>query len=171
MKLYEVNNRITELLMTLEPDPETGEVTGDVDSVIAELNSLEMQRSSILEYLAKIVLDTRASVNALKEEERRLHERRQVLERRDERLMEILDRECAGQKTDCGVATVSYRKTTSVDVLDSAKAIRWLKRNKLTDCFRIPEPEVSKSNVKKLLQAGSKVPGITLKENMSCSLR
>lgn len=85
--------------------------------------------------------------------------------------MQILDRECDGQKTDCGVATVSYRKTTRVDVSDAAKAVRWLKRNKYTDCFRIPEPEVSKINVKRLLQDGVTVPGVLLTQDMSCSLR
>ena len=91
MKLYEINNSISELLSQLEPDPETGEVAGDIDSVVEQLNALEMQKSSVLEYLAKVVLDTRAGVTALKDEEKRLKERRQALERKDERLMAILD--------------------------------------------------------------------------------
>jgi len=171
MKLYEINGRIEELLLSLEPDPETGEVTGDVDSVVSELGNLEMQKSSILEYLAKIVLDTRAGVTALKDEEKRLHERRQRLERREERVMDILDRECAGEKTDCGVATIYYRKTSRVDISNAKKALNWLKRNGHKDCYRIPEPEISKSSVKKLLQAGTTVPGIEIAQDMSCSLR
>jgi hypothetical protein len=85
--------------------------------------------------------------------------------------MGILDRECAGEKTDCGVATVSYRKTTRVEVADSEKAVRWLKRTKHLDCFRVPAPEVAKAEVKKLLAAGEKVPGTTLVQDVSCSLR
>ena len=150
MKLYEVNAAIQELLLMLEPDPE---------------------RSAILEYLAKVVLDTRAGVDALKNEERRLKERRQALERKDERLMQILDRECAGQKTDCGVATICYRKTTRVEVSDNQSAITWLKENGYDSCYKQPAPEVSKSEVKKLLQAGTDVPGIALIQDLSCSLR
>lgn len=170
MKLYEVNAAIQELLLMLEPDPETGEVAA-TDDIIEQLNHLEMERSAILEYLAKVVLDTRAGVDALKNEERRLKERRQALERKDERLMQILDRECAGQKTDCGVATICYRKTTRVEVSDNQTAITWLKENGYDSCYKQPAPEVSKSEVKKLLQAGTDVPGIALIQDLSCSLR
>lgn len=170
MKLYEVNAAIQELLLMLEPDPETGEVAA-TDDIIEQLGHLEMERSAILEYLAKVVLDTRAGVDALKNEERRLKERRQALERKDERLMQILDRECAGQKTDCGVATICYRKTTRVEVSDDQTAITWLKENGYDSCYKQPAPEVSKSEVKKLLQAGTDVPGIALIQDLSCSLR
>ena len=171
LKLYEVNEAIQSLLMQLEPDPETGEICMDDDTILAELKGLQMERSRILEYLAKLTLNTRAEAAALKEEENRLRARRTSLERRDERLMGILDRECAGEKMDCGVATVCYRKTSHVDVTDSEKAVRWLKRNKHLDCFRIPAPEVAKAEVKKLLKAGEKVPGTTLVQDVSCSLK
>ena len=52
MKLYEVNAAIQELLLMLEPDPETGEVAA-TDDIIEQLGHLEMERSAILEYLAK----------------------------------------------------------------------------------------------------------------------
>jgi hypothetical protein len=58
--------------------------------------------------------------------------------------MKVLDRECAGEKTDLEMATFSYRKTSHLDVEDSEKAVRWLKRNKFKDCFHIPAPEVAK---------------------------
>lgn len=170
MKLYEVNAAIQELLLMLEPDPETGEVAA-TDDIIEQLGHLEMERSAILEYLAKVVLDTRAGVDALKNEEKRLKERRQALERKDERLMQILDRECAGQKTDCGVATISYRRTTRVEVEDNTQALSWLANNGHFECYRVPAPEISKSEVKKLLQNGTSVPGVALVQDLSCSLR
>lgn len=154
----------------LEPDPETGEVAA-TDDIIEQLGQLEMERSAILEYLAKVVLDTRAGIDALKNEEKRLKERRLAMERKDERLMQILDRECAGQKTDCGVATISYRKTTRVEVSDDQTAIAWLMENGHENCYKQPAPEVSKSEVKKLLQGGTEVPGLALVQDLSCSLR
>ena len=154
----------------LEPDPETGEVAA-TDDIIEQLGQLEMERSAILEYLAKVVLDTRAGIDALKNEEKRLKERRLAMERKDERLMQILDRECAGQKTDCGVATISYRKTTRVEVSDDQTAIAWLMENGHDNCYKQPAPEVSKSEVKKLLQGGTEVPGLALVQDLSCSLR
>ena len=169
MKLYEVNQMIEGIFEQLV-DPETGEI-GENEALLAQLDSLQMERSRILEYLAKLVLNTRSQMAALKEEEKRLKERRASLERKDTRLMEILDRECAGEKTDCGVATVCYRKTTKVEVGDDATAVSWLMDHGHTQCYRVPAPEISKAEVKKLLAAGTEVPGVALVQDYSCSLR
>ena len=169
MKLYEVNQLIAEIFEQLV-NPETGEVISD-EALLAQLDSLQMVRSQIMEHLAKLVLNTRSDIAALKEEEQRLKERRATCERKAERLMSILDRECAGEKTDCGVATVCYRRTTKVNVADSQTAITWLKANGYDSCYKQPDPEVSKSEVKKLLQAGAEIPGVTLTQDLSCSLR
>ena len=171
MKLYEINQQIYDLLLRLEPDPDTGEIAAETDDIVAELNALEMKRADILQYLAKVVLDTRADVSALKAEEKRLRERRADLERKDERLMDIIDRECAGEKTDCGVATVCYRKTTKVDIQDNTTAMDWLIQNGHEGFIRYAEPEISKNDVKKLLSSGSEIPGAVLVQDMSCSLR
>ena len=171
MKLYEINEEILRLTDQITVDEETGEISGDVDAVCSQLEALQMERRSILEFLARLVLNLRADIAALKAEETRLHDRRTRLEKKVERLLQILDRECAGEKTDLGVATLQYRKTTRVEVSDAAKAISWLKRRKLTDCFRIPAPEVAKAEVKKLLSAGTRVPGCALVEDRSYSLK
>ena len=171
MKLYEINEQILRLTDQITVDEETGEVLCDMDSVCRQLAALQMERQSILEYLAKLVLNLRAEAAALKAEEDRLHERRSRKEKKIDRLLQILDRECAGEKTDLGVATLQYRKTSRVEVLDVTKAVNWLKRRKLTDCFRIPAPEVAKAEVRKLLSAGTKVPGCALVEDRSYSLK
>lgn len=171
MKLYEINAEILRLTDQIEFDEETGEILCDIDAIYDAIGALQMEKKSILEYLAKIVLNLRAEATAVKSEEQRLKERRDRLTKKEERLMKILDRECAGEKTDLGVATFSYRKTSHVDVSDAAKAIRWLKRNKHLDCFRVPAPEVAKTEVKKLINAGTTVPGCSVVEDYSCSLR
>lgn len=170
MKLYEVNQSIEELVNLLEPDPETGEVPMNFEELLEQLNGLQMERGRILEFLAKLVLNTRAEASAVRDEEKRLAERRHRLERKDERLMAILDRECAGEKTDLGVATVRYRKVPHVEVMDSASVIQWLRDNGHEDCYRVKEPEVSKTDVKKLLVAGEEIPGVELRQELSCSL-
>lgn len=171
MKLYEIHAEIQRLMDAIEFDPETGEVLCDTDALYAQIHSLQMERQSILEYLAKLVLNLRAEAAAVKAEEQRLKARRERLARKEERLLQVLDRECAGEKTDLGVATFSYRKTSHVDVSDAAKAIRWLKRHKHTDCFRVLAPEVAKNEVKRLINAGTKVPGCVLVEDRSCQLK
>lgn len=171
MKLYEINAEILRLTDQIEVDEETGEILCDMEEITAAMNGLQMEKKSILEYLAKIVLNLRSEESALKVEEQRLKARRERLAKKEERLMSILDRECAGEKTDLGVATFSYRKTSHVDVSDAAKAIRWLKRNKHLDCFRVPAPEVAKNEVKKLINAGTNVPGCAVVEDYSCTLK
>ena len=169
MKLYEVNQAI-EGIFEMLVDPETGEILPD-ESLLAQLDALQMERSRILEYLAKLVLNTKSQISAIKEEEQRLRERRQGYDRKVDRLMGILDRECAGEKTDCGVATVCYRKTSRVEVGDDTAAVSWLMENGHTNCYKVPAPEISKSEVKKLLAAGKEVPGVALVQDLSCSLR
>lgn len=170
MKLYEVNEALENLLLLLEPDPETGEVSADFDSVLAEINALQMERSRILEYLAKLVLNCRSDVAAIKTEEDRLKERRQRVERKADRIMEILKRECGGENTDCGVATVRYRNTEKLDVADGRSTIEWLEQHGYDTFIRYKEPEVSKSDVKKLIKAGAEIPGAAIVKEQSCSL-
>jgi phage/plasmid-associated DNA primase len=171
VKLYEINGEILRLTDAIEFDEETGEILGDADELFSQIHALQMEKHSILEWLAKLVLNLRSEEAALKSEEQRLKARRERLSAKEDRLMKILDRECAGEKTDLGVATFSYRKTSHVDVSDAEKAVRWLKRNKHLDCFRIPAPEVAKAEVKKLINAGTKVPGCSVVNDYSCSLK
>jgi hypothetical protein len=171
MKLYEINEEILRLTDLISVDEETGEVAEDLDSVCAEIDALQMERHSILVFLAKLVLNLRADIAALKAEESRLKDRRTRLEKKVDRLLQLLDRECAGEKTDLGVATFNYRKTTRVDVSDAATAVSWLRSNKLFNCFRIPAPEVSKTEVRKLLASGTRIPGCSLVEDRSYSLK
>lgn len=171
MKLYEINAEIQAISDAIEFDPETGELLGDADELWQKITQLQMEKRSILTWLAKLVLNVRAEEAALKVEEVRLKSRRERLSKKEERLLLILDRECQGEKTDLGVATFAYRKTSHVEVTDSAKAVRWLKRHKFTNCFRVPEPEVAKSEVRKLIREGTEVPGCSVVEDTSFSLR
>ena len=77
MKLYEVNQAI-EGIFELLVDPETGELLPD-ENLLMQLDALQMERSRILEYLAKLVLNTRSQMTDLMEEEKRLKERRAAL--------------------------------------------------------------------------------------------
>lgn len=171
VKLYEINAAIAELTDLLDFDPETGEIGENFDIVMAQIDALNMERQSVLEWIAKVVLNTRAEAAMLKTEEQRLKARRDALARKEDRLMQILDCECAGQKTPLGIATFSYRKTSHVEVTDSEKAVRWLKRRKYLDYFHVPAPEIAKNEVKKLINSGVSVPGCAVVEDYSTSLK
>ena len=171
MKLYEVDQKIENLLSQLEPDPETGEVQSNEDEIHARLEALTLTRKDILQGLARLALNARSDVAALKEEEQRLKERRQRAEARKDRLMAVLDRECGGKKTDLGIATLIYSRTSRVEFTDESKVLRWLKENGHEDCYRVPKPEIHKTLVGRLLDDGIAVPGAEKVTGSMCYLR
>ncbi len=171
MKLYEINTEIQNLMDQIVIDEETGEVCCDMESILSQVDSLQIERHSILEYLAKLVLNLRAEEAAVKAEETRLRKRRMQMESKEENLLRILDRECAGEKTELGVATFQYRKTARLHVSDLKKAFDWLKEHGKNNCYRIPEPEIARTEVKKLIASGTDVPGCEVIEDRSYSLR
>ena len=174
MKLYEVNTEIQELLeqLELEFDPETGEILGDrTDEILDRLHELEKEKGRILEWVAKEALNARAEVTAIKAEEERLAARRKALENKDKRLVKILERECGGIKTDLGFAVVSYRKSEKTEIFDEATALTWLAKNNHEECIKIKQPELSKTEIKKLIKSGVEVPGVMIKSENNCSLK
>ena len=171
MKLYDINQQLETLILALEPDPETGEIPANEEDILAQINSLAMERMDILQYLAKLALNAKADIASLKEEEKRLKDRRQRLEKRHENLIDLLDRECGGKKTDLGVATLLFRKSSRVEITDTSLAYEWLKAHGHESCYTLPPPEISKSAVGKLLDAGEKIPGAEKRASVSCYLK
>ena len=162
MKLYEINEEIDRLTDTIYVDEETGEVVGDVAAICKEIETLQMEKKRVLEYLAKVVLNTRA--------ESRLKARRDRLDKKAERVLAVIDRECGG-KTDLGVATLSYHSSTAVEVSDNKKAVYWLMINGHMNCCNMQEPKVAKTAVKALIKSGIEVPCCKIVENRNCSLK
>lgn len=169
MKLYEVNAEI-ERLVEESFDPETGEILMSDEEFENRMSGLQMEKKRILVFIVKKKLNLDSEAESLKAEEKRLSERRKRLEKQSEKLLNILDREC-GEKCDLEIATLYYRKTDHIEIDDSGKAYEWLKKNKLEGCYTIPEPVISKSEVKKLIKSGKEVPGTRLVDGMSCYLK
>ena len=62
MKLYEINEEISRLTDTVLVDEETGEVVGDVAAICKEIETLQMEKKKVLEYLAKVVSKPKKNV-------------------------------------------------------------------------------------------------------------
>ena len=169
MKLYEIDQKLEDLILQLEPDPETGEIPANEDEIIAEINALAMKREDILQYLAKLAINTRATVQSMKAEEKRLKDRRVRLEKKAERFLGIIDRECGGETTDFGVATMKYITTHPVEIENEAAALSYLGQTH-PECLKVTT-EISKTEVKKLIQKGWAIPGIELLDKRSGSLK
>ncbi len=170
MTLYDIDTTIADILSKLEPD-ETGLLPENCDELFSKLDELDLQRKTKLENVAKFVLNVRSEIASLKAEEQRLASRRKVLENKEKSLMQYLDGACQGQKTNLGVATLSYRKSERVEVTDFHKAIQFLSSNHHSSCIRTFEPEIAKKEVKELIASGTEVPGIEIITGKSCCLR
>lgn len=169
MKLYEIEQQMAEILSQLEGD-ETGLLPANWEDLERQLDELGMMRQQKLQNVAAYILNIRADQSALKTEEKRLAERRKALENKEDLLMDYLDRACAGQKTDLGIATVCYRRTEKVVLPDEDKVRVFLAENHHTQCLRYLPAEISKKELKELIKSGVEVPGAAVQESLSCSL-
>jgi hypothetical protein len=75
MKMYDVNEKIEELVARLEPDPETG-VSPESEKEIAEaIGGLDMEMNEVLENLAKLYMNTKGELEECKLNQERLKEK------------------------------------------------------------------------------------------------
>ena len=66
MKMYDVNEKIEELVARLEPDPETG-VSPESKKEIAEaIGELEMDMGEVLDNLARLYMNTKGELEECK---------------------------------------------------------------------------------------------------------
>ena len=161
MTIYDIDQRILELV-----DPETGELL-DLDAFL----ELQMEREQKIESMALWVKELSATAAAIKSEIDSLADRKRAAERRCESLKRYLAYILQGEKFTTPRCAVSFRKSTSVQVDDSEKLVRWLEQNGYDDCVKYKEPEVSKAEVGKLLKSGMPVPFVHLENKQSVGVK
>ena len=150
--LYEINEQLLNLT-----DSETGEITD-----WSAFEALQLARDEKIENIALWVKNLLSEAEALKAEEKAYYERRKRAENKAESLKRYLDSALKGQKFNTTRVSISYRKSTSVDVLDVEK---------LPEAYRKTVTTVSadKTAIGAALKAGELVDGATLvrKNNLS----
>lgn len=161
MTIFEIDQRITELV-----DPDTGELL-DLDAFL----ELQMEREQKIESMALWVKELSATAAAIKSEIDSLADRKRAAERRCESLKRYLAVILQGEKFATAKCAVSFRKSTSVEVEDAALLIRWLEQNGYDGCVKYKEPEVSKTEVGKLLKSGMPVPFAHLENKNSVGVK
>ena len=161
MTLYELDKAITDLA-----DPETGEIT-DFEA----LDNLQMARDQKIENIACYYKNLVSDAEAIKAEKEALAERQKVAENKAARLKEYLSYALHGEKFSTPKCAVTFRKTTSVNVDNPSAAIEWAELNGHKECIRYKAPEISKSELGKVLKAGQEVPGAVLVEGISVGVK
>ena len=151
MTLYEIDKAITDLA-----DPETGEIT-DFEA----LDNLQMARDQKIENIACYYKNLVSDAEAIKAEKEALAAR----------LKEYLSYALHGEKFSTPKCAVTFRKTTSVNVDNPSAAIEWAELNGHKECIRYKAPEISKSELGKVLKAGQEVPGAVLVEGISVGVK
>lgn len=152
--LYTINQEILNCI-----ELETGEIT-DFD----KFEALQIERNEKLENIALWVKNLLSESEALKAEEKAFAERRKSSESKAESLKRYLDSALKGQKFNTTKVAISYRKSTSVDVLDVEK---------LPEAYRKTVTTVSadKTAIGAALKAGEFVDGATLVEKNNLSIK
>ena len=117
MTLYEIDQAIQGLV-----DPETGELM-DYEAFAA------LQMDAKIENMALWYKDLMADAKAIKEEADTLNERRKALENKAERLKSYLSLALDGEKFQTARCSVTFRKTSSIQVSNPEALIRWLEQN------------------------------------------
>ena len=150
MKLYELTNQYKQLQ----------EMADDLDPMTLQdtLEAIEESIEDKAENTAKLIRSWEAEVKALKEEEKRLADRRRAIENNVKRTKEHLfeQLEIAGiQKVKRPLITVSIANNPhSVDILDSTL---------IPSNFMIQkEPDIDKKGVIAALKKGEEIPGAML---------
>ncbi len=172
MKFYEINSEIQATLDAyLEidgnlVDSETGEVLEEAAAVAVaqRLEELQVAKEEKLESIACWIKGMDAEEAAIKAEEKNLAARRKALENKRDRIFQFLQRMLDGEKISSPRVKVSYRKTTSVNILNLSEIPTSYKRVKT-----IEEPD--KNAIKEAIKAGETVPGAELVDGVSMSIK
>lgn len=146
MKIYEIDMEIERVLNDV--DPETGEVLFDPKLIEA----LQMERDEKVENLALAVKNLRAEVEAFKNEEKALAERRKVAENQAERAKKYLEYVLGGEKFKTTKVSVSYTTSKSVEV--DKDFVAWAIAAHADHLLRYRDPEPDKTALKALLAEG-----------------
>ena len=157
MNIYEIDRAIMECV-----DSETGEI---ID--LEKLAELQLARDAKIEGVALWIKNLTANALNIREEEKRLADRRKAIENKTERLKAYLTDALAGNKFETAKCSLSFRSSASVAVDDEDALMEWLTKNYRDDCIKY-SASVDKKAVGEILKNGVKVSGahIEFKDNL-----
>lgn len=151
--LYEIDAQIMECV-----DFETGEII-DVE----RLESLQMEFDNKVEGIALWIKNLVAEAKMVKEEKDNLAARQKACENKAESLKKYLASALGGEKFKTSKVSISYRKSKSVEVED----ITLLDY----DYLKFKEPEADKTKIKKALEGGISLEGVSLVEKNNIQIK
>lgn len=159
--LYEIDNMVLTVLNDgLIFDEETGEILFDAEN----LDALEVERTAKLEAVACFVKDLEADAAAIRAEEKALAERRQVKERKAERMRAYIADSMAmlgDTKLETARVALSFRRSEAVELDEALLPSEWF----------VIKQSPDKAGIKKALKAGVHVAGAQLVERQNLQIK
>lgn len=155
MNIFEIDRQIAELV------DENGEIT-DIEA----LDALTMERDKKIENVILFIKELTAEAQAMREEEISLADRRHKAERNIGRLKSYLDYALSGQKFATPRCSISWRRTSSLD-LDETATMSYILANQRDDLLIFKEPEISRKAITDRIKAGEIIPGAAMREKLS----
>lgn len=163
MKIYEIDREIAALLDG-GIDEETGELLVDTEA----LEELQMAREEKVENLALAVKNLTAEAHAIRDEEEALAKRRKQTESKADRARQYLAFILAGEKFKTPRVAVGYRKSTRLELAQNF--VEWAQAYDETLLrYKLPEPD--KVTITARLKAGEEIPGASLVESQSITIK
>lgn len=139
---------------------------------LQEFQQLQMEREQKAENMGLWIMDLRDEQEALKREIDRLQNRLHHAADKEARLRDFLGQILGGEKLKTARISVSYRSTEAVEIEDEEAVRRFAERdNRYEDILRYKQPEISKTEIKRLIQSGTPVPGAKLAPRTSLLVR
>lgn len=157
MNLYEIKQSIQEAIDKCI-DMETGEIINPelLDNLNEQLN---IKRENIALYIKNLVADSKA----IDEEIKNLTARKRSINNKVDWLKSYLANDLQGNKFETAKVVVSFRKSKAIDIAPNAN---------IPDDYLIPqEPKVDKTGLKKAVQSGEVIAGVSIVEKYNISIK
>ena len=139
---------------------------GTDPTIFAEaLAAIDGEAGEKLESYAMVLKNAESDMNGVDAEIKRLQERKKAMQNNVSRMkdnMSMLLQEIEGNRLKTDKFTFSFRKSTAVQIEDESL---------IPLDFIKTETKISKTDLSKALKNGEKIPGASLVENQSLSIR
>lgn len=153
MNLFQIDEEIMKCV-----DMETGEI---IDS--AKLDELQMDRDTKIENIACWIKNLLSDAEALKAQKQVFADRQKAAENKAESLKKYLFSYLDGQKFTTDKVAISFRKTSSVDVINIGQIP--------AEYLKYAEPTADKTAIKAAIKEGKKIAGAMIVEGQSISIK
>lgn len=165
MKLYEIANDYLALMQAIEDEEIPEEAIADT------LEAITGEIESKADNIACLLKNISAEMAAIREEEKRLAERRKAKENTHERLKQYLSdvlQRTGINKVETARNSISFRKSEAVEVDESF--IAWATEHR-DDLVKFGEPTADKTAIKKALKDGAEIVGAKLVVNQNIQIK